>query len=83
MNTVFAVLVLVIVGVIVVAAIIANTKVLNEQKGLRRELDDIQREADGIAPNPTDEQVAHLVARVERYRNRFHAFQHSPFVVNR
>ena len=78
---VFAVTILVLVGIIVVLAIAANTKVLQEEKALRRELADLSREADQIGPHPTAAQVAALTARVAAFRQRLDDFRRSPFVI--
>lgn len=78
-----ALVVILPVAAICLMFIIDNTKVLNEEKALRVELDDIKREAARISPEPTDEQLAALNARLDQYRQRFAAFQRSPFVITR
>lgn len=68
---------------IALALTIDNTKALNEEKALRVELADMVRECDAIGPSPTDEQMAALNARIERYRQRFADFRASPFVISK
>lgn len=78
-----ALVVILPVAVVCLMLIIDNTKVLNEEKSLRAELDGIKREADRIGYDPTYEQVTALNARLDQYRQRFDAFRRSRFVISK
>lgn len=76
-------LVIAAVGAACVVLIVANTKTLNEQKLLRAELVDIQRDFDALGPDATYEQLAAINQRINAYAARWYKFRSSPFVITR